>query len=208
MDNIIIYTDSYEEHIKAVEEILNTLQNVGLAINFSKCEFAKTGIRYIGIVVQKEAIKLDPERIKNFKYQVLKNKKQFSRLLSLINWFRSFLRNIVAKTYDLTDMTKESKNFKWEARHTQIVNDIFDEIKQETLLYFPEVSEKFTLTTDASEFVIGASLWQGNKLVGLNSKVLNDTERKHPIAEKEALSIIRALENFRNIIFAVKKGEM
>ncbi|KAF9754381.1 Retrovirus-related Pol polyprotein from transposon gypsy, partial [Nosema granulosis] len=77
-------------------------------------------------------------------------------------------------------------------------------IKKQTLLNYPNPNDTFTLNTDASENGLGAALTQGKNLIGLYSYKLKGAETRYTIMEKELLSIIKALSQFKNIIFNSK----
>lgn len=69
------------------------------------------------------------------------------------------------------------------------------------LLSFPDYTQRFELYTDASDKQLGAILKQGNKTLAFFSKKLNSTQQKYGVGEKEMLSIVEALKEFRTMVY-------
>ena len=63
LDDILIYNKTAEEHLKHVEQVLRRLQEEKLAINLEKCEFFKQELVYLGFVVSKGSLKMDPSKV-------------------------------------------------------------------------------------------------------------------------------------------------
>ena len=73
-------------------------------------------------------------------------------------------------------------------------------VSKEVLLSFPDYGQRFQLCTDASDLQMGAVLKQGNKTLAFFSKKLNDAQKRYGVGEKEMLSIVEALKEFRTMI--------
>jgi len=61
LDDIIIYSKTWEDHLKHIEFILNQLKNVGFTVTFGKCEFGQTSVTYLGFIISPEGVKEDPK---------------------------------------------------------------------------------------------------------------------------------------------------
>ena len=82
--DMIIVTETYEEHKKYLALILERLINVGLTINRRKCVFCKPEVRYLGVLVNREGMRADPEKVTPIdKYPFPKNLKQLRRFLGM-----------------------------------------------------------------------------------------------------------------------------
>jgi len=75
-----------------------------------------------------------------------------------------------------------------------------DTIAQEVLLVFPDFSKKFTIHTDASDYQLGAVISQANKPIAFFSRKLTAAQRNYSVGEREMLSIVETLREFRNIL--------
>lgn len=82
LDDIVIFSSTFAEHLQRVDEVLTCLGNAGLQLNTKKCRFASTSIKVLGHVVSKEAIRPGPDKINavlNF-FQPLRQKELLSFL--------------------------------------------------------------------------------------------------------------------------------
>ena len=73
-------------------------------------------------------------------------------------------------------------------------------IAKETLLAYPDFNKKFTIHTDASDFQLGAVIMQEDKPLAFYSRKLTSAQRNYTTTEKELLSIVETLKEFRNIL--------
>ena len=63
LDDILVFSKSKEEHLEHLKLVLRTLQKDKLLINMKKCSFMKEELIYLGFVVSKEGLKMDPEKV-------------------------------------------------------------------------------------------------------------------------------------------------
>ena len=63
LDNIIIFSKTEDEHIKRLESVFRRLKEHNLKLRGKKCEFFKTEIKYLGLIVFVGGIKTDPEKV-------------------------------------------------------------------------------------------------------------------------------------------------
>jgi hypothetical protein len=67
LDDILIYSDSMEEHRKHVCMVLRWLRDIGLTLKLSKCEFHMKKMEYLGYIISPTGLQMDPEKIKMVK---------------------------------------------------------------------------------------------------------------------------------------------
>ncbi|SRR6266542_4402580 len=63
LDDIIIYSRTFKEHKQHVEQVFQALREVNLMMKPKKCEFVKQELRFLGHIISKDKIKVDPEKI-------------------------------------------------------------------------------------------------------------------------------------------------
>jgi hypothetical protein len=63
LDEILIFSGTWDEHVRPVKKVLDTLQREKLYVKFSKCEFGKTALVYLGHIVGGGQLKIDPSKI-------------------------------------------------------------------------------------------------------------------------------------------------
>jgi hypothetical protein len=62
LDDILIYSDTMEEHREQVQLVLEALQQAGILLRAEKCEFFTQKRTYIGLIVSPEGISMDPKK--------------------------------------------------------------------------------------------------------------------------------------------------
>ncbi|KAF9758242.1 Transposon Tf2-6 polyprotein, partial [Nosema granulosis] len=202
VDDILIFSKSYEEHKRHVIEVISHLHKEGISVNFDKSSFLKTEVNYLGKIIDKDGIRADLDSLIGIsKFKTPKNKKDLTRLLGKLNWFRNHVPGLSSHLIDITAKLKnENKQFSWSQKDDEAVDNILKIIKSQIVLHHPDISKPFTLKTDASDEGLGATLYQDGKLIGVYSNKLQKSELNYTTTEKELLAIIKALKHFKSII--------
>jgi hypothetical protein len=73
-------------------------------------------------------------------------------------------------------------------------------IAKETLLAYPNFNKPFTIHTDASHYQLGAVISQDGKPIAFYSRKLNPAQTRYTTTERELLSIVETLKEYRNIL--------
>uniref|UniRef100_A0AB38Z2N6 RNA-directed DNA polymerase n=1 Tax=Panta errantivirus TaxID=3078412 RepID=A0AB38Z2N6_9VIRU len=215
MDDVIVFGKSVDEHLENLETILKTLNSANLKIQLDKSEFLHKQIEFLGHIVTDEGIKPNIKKIEAIKmFQAPKTIKQLRSFLGLMGYYRKFIRDYAMIAKPLTNIlrgeTKISSTKKISLSEEQI--KCFDKLKHilssSDILIYPDYNQPFILTTDASDYAIGAVLSQGelgkDKPIHFGSRTLNKTEESYSVPEKEMLAIIWALKTFRNYLYGAK----
>ena len=94
--------------------------------------------------------------------------------------------------------TKDSKLI-WTSSHQSQLNNLVNEVKQQTLLSFPNPILPYTLEADISEKGLGSVLKQEEKTIDFYSHRLNGPELNYTIPEKETYSILLVFANLKTL---------
>ncbi|KRH92766.1 putative LTR retrotransposon, partial [Pseudoloma neurophilia] len=184
--------------------VLQSLIDNNVVVNPKKCQIAQSEVKFLGYQVSASGYKADTSRVDKFEQlKPPRNRRDLMRTIGFIQWFRLFIKNLSNKLIPLTNKLKKGA-FSWSQTDTNVVTQLIEDIKQHTLLTFPEPSQPYDLYCDASDHSIGAVLVQNGKTVGLYSYKLNTTEQNYSICEKECYSIFKAMNYFKTIIFGSK----
>ncbi|GFR28647.1 hypothetical protein TNCT_4131 [Trichonephila clavata] len=106
LDDILIASESEEEHKTHVRAVFQKLNEYGLTINVSKCVFGVPEISFLGHLVTKNGIKPLPDKVDPIQPKTIK---EFRRFLGLPNFFRRFLPRAAHSQTHLNDFLKGSK---------------------------------------------------------------------------------------------------
>src|SRR2546430_6718563 len=84
LNDVIIYSKTFNEHLKHIEEVLDRIREVNLRLKAEKCTFAADELQFLGHVVGKEGVKPDPEKVdKIVNYPIPKNIRELRGILGL-----------------------------------------------------------------------------------------------------------------------------
>lgn len=210
MDDIIIFSTSLQEHLTRLKLIFNRLREANFKIQLDKSEFLQKEVSYLGHIVTPEGVKPNPEKIRAIqKYPIPKTPKEIKGFLGLLGYYRKFIKDFAKITKPLTSCLKKDAiiNIK-DPEYLKCVEFCKNILTNEPILQYPNFSESFNLTTDASNFAIGAVLSQGkigsDLPVAYASRTLNTSETNYSTIEKELLAIIWAVKYFRPYLFGRK----
>ena len=213
MDDVVIFGKTLEEHLSNLREVLQTLNEANLKVQLDKSEFLKASVEFLGYIVTRDGIMPNKKKIEAIiQWPVPKNLKQLRGFLGLIGYYRRFIKDFAKIAKPLTSLTRGTSTSNAPISLNDAQSKCFELLKKiltsGDILAYPNFDKPFLITTDASNFAIGAVLSQtdsGNdKPIYFASRTLNRTEENYSASEKEMLAIIWALKVFRNYIYGQK----
>jgi len=211
VDDIVIFSMSYEEHIDHVKEVIDRLTESNLIINKEKSHFLCTQVVLLGFVIDEFGKRINPEKIANVKsWAPPTNGKMVQRYLGMFNYFREYIPLYSTIAAPLDALRNKKGNFKL----TELEMTCFDQLKtlvaSAPVLSFPDFSAPFYVATDASNLGIGAVLYQlpngpndESKVnyISFMARALHTHEKHYPAYKKELLGIVYALNKFHYYIW-------
>jgi hypothetical protein len=113
LDDILIYSDNLEQHHQHVRLILKRVEEVGLTLKASKCEFHTDRTEYLGYIMSPTGIQIDPEEVRAVaEWKELVNVKGVQSFLGFTNFYRRFIRDFRKITIPLTWLTQKDTPWK------------------------------------------------------------------------------------------------
>ena len=210
LDDIIIYSKSFEEHLQHLEKVFIALQTKNLILNPPKCVLAAQEIDYLGHTVSQYRIHPLKERIEAI--LVIKEPRtlaQANKFIGSLSWYRKFIPHfatVAAPIHAITNLTKENRHkFKWNYAQSKAFHDLKQMLVSKPLfLHYPIDGVPLILTTDASNMGIGGVLQQevNAEIHNLyyHSQLMTPSERKYSTIEKEALAIFKCFKRMRTFL--------
>ena len=201
MDDIVIYARSLKEHNEKLEKLLGRLKAANLVLQPEKCKFLCKDILYLGHIITEEGVKPDSKKVIAVKqFPQPKCRKNVKQFLGLAGYYRRFVLGFASIAKPLNLLLKKNVPFIW-TREAQISFDkLKDILSSEALLQYPDFSKPFVVTTDASNFALGAILSQGpvgkDLPVAYASTSLQSAALNYSTTEKELFAIIFAVKQF------------
>ncbi|XP_073804400.1 uncharacterized protein [Danio rerio] len=202
LDDIVIYSSSWEEHLVSLREVFARLVNASLTLNLAKCEFAKATVVYLGKKVgQGHVCPVDAKIASIVEFPVPGNKRELRRFLGMSGYYRGFCRNFASVVSPLTDLLSTERVFVWSDACDQAFRAAKDLLCNAPILSAPDFERPFKLEVDASATGAGAVLIQESEMgidhpVCYFSKKFTACQRRYSTIEKEALALLLALQHF------------
>ncbi|KAH0606065.1 uncharacterized protein H6S33_004522 [Morchella sextelata] len=182
LDDILIYSDTFEEHQVHVEKVLEALQRNGVLLKPEKCEFHTQSTTYLGLIIEPNGIKMDPRKVETVKnWTVPKTVKDVQAFLGFPNFYRRSIRGFSELASPLTRLTRKDIPFEWTPEAQTAFNDLKEAFPTAPILTYFDPEKKL--------------LW---KPMHLTMSLLHSrAERNYEIYDKELLAIIRSFEEWR-----------
>ena len=203
LDDILIYSETAEEHEQHVKLILEKLRKAGLQVDITKCEFEVESVEYLGLVVTTEGTRMDPKKVETIlQWPELRNVKDVQSLLGFANFYRRFIYGFSSIVAPLTALTKKGVEFRMTEKALQAVETLKKAFTSDTILRHFDPDKETIVETDASDYVSGGILSQYDddqvlRPVAFFSKKHNPAECNYEIYDKELMAIVRAFEAWR-----------
>ena len=210
LDDIIIFATSLQEHLERLRLVFDRLRDANLKIQVDKCEFLQREVAYLGHIITPDGVKPNPDKISAIlNFPIPKTTKQIKSFLGLLGYYRKFINNFAKITKPMTKLLKKGAVIDInETEYRECFEYCKTLLTNEPILIYPDFTKTFHLTTDASNFAIGAVLSQGtvgqDRPIAYASRTLNEHEINYSTIEKELLAIVWATKYFRPYLFGRK----
>ncbi|QRV96463.1 Retrotransposable element Tf2 protein [Ceratobasidium sp. AG-Ba] len=211
MDDILIFSETEEDHVKHVLEVLKRLKDNKLYCAMEKCTFHVTEIDYLGLIIAPGVVKVDPAKVtKAVDWDTPENVTDIQSFIGFLNFYGDFIegfRNIAKPLYGLT---KKDIPWKWTEKENDAFLKLKEALRTAPVLIQPDPEKQYFLECDASDYATGAVLSQigpDGKMhpIGFLSKSMNEHERRYTIHNKELLAVIRAFKLWRHLLEGTEK---
>ena len=209
VDNIVIASNILEEHIKDVREVITLLTRYGFKLRLSKCKFALKSLKFMGSIIDGSRRAVDPQKVAVFREMKQPRRgKEVSSLLGFVNYLREYiplyscifgpLEGLRSKRVISDQLWRESGGEK----ALEIAKRILSEAP---ILHSPDFSKVFYIETDASQYGVGAILFQMSEkgapiYVDFAAKALNSAQSNYSSMKRELLAGMYAMETWRSIL--------
>lgn len=160
LDDIVIYSNTWVEHMEHLRAVLDRLHAAGLTINPSKCVFAAAETEYLGHVIGNGVIRPQVIKIQAIESCPLpQTRKPLHSFLGMAGFYHRFIPQFSTRAAPLTDLTgsRSPNQIQW-TEEAEAAFDDDEALSKRLVLYSPNFNEHFILQTDASYRGLGAVL--------------------------------------------------
>ncbi|GBG81774.1 hypothetical protein CBR_g33952 [Chara braunii] len=205
LDDILIFSRTVEEHVAHLDKILSLLWQHKFKINGEKCEFGCTHILYLGHEISAEGLKPDDAKVANIcDWPRPQSVTEMRSFLGMTGYYRNFVQNYSIAAAPLMDLTRLDTPWEWTDRCEAAFRYLKHALTHHEVLKLLDPDKPFVVTTDASQYGIGAVLAQqeGKKLrpVEYMSNKMPSQKLAKSTYEKELYAIYKALTHWRHYL--------
>ncbi|KAF0684304.1 Aste57867_23701 [Aphanomyces stellatus] len=148
-----------EEHWVHLRVVLELFREQKLYTRKSKCEFGVSEVRFLGHVISKDGLAVDPRKIEVVvKWQPPSSRKELLSFLGFAGYYRKFIFNYAGIVLPLSELTKDYVEWLWMDEQQDAFETIKLHLQQAPVLQLPDHDKPIIVTTDASDLCCGAVL--------------------------------------------------
>ena len=200
-DLLVVSKGNFETHLRHLEKVFTRLANAGLKVNVTKSHFCCNELEYLGYLINREGVRPTMKKVEAIKkIATPTTRKQLSSFIGMVNYYRDMWPKRSHLLAPLSALTSSKVKWNWTDKCQLAFEDMKELIARETLLTYPDFNKPFEIHTDASQILLGACISQEGKPVAFYSRKLNPAQTRYTTTERELLSIVEALKEFRNIL--------
>ena len=161
LDDVVVWSKSFEDHVRDVDVVLRRLENAGLKAKTKKCELFVDEIDILGHKVNKHGVFPDPMKVKCVEnWPVPEDVSEVLSFLAFANFYRRSIQDYSKRSWILNRLTHKNVPWSWTARHQSAFDDIKKALCEAPVMMLPDITKKFYLDTDYSRKGIGWVLQQ------------------------------------------------
>ena len=208
VDDMLVYGETKEQHSERLNAVLSRLQDANITLNEAKCEFQRDNVKFLGHIVGKDGIRIDPSKVEAIRdMKPPSDLTELRRFLGMVNQAGKFIPNLANLTKPLRDLLVKNSLWLWDHAQSDAFQAIKDKLSSPPTLAIYDTALETIVSADASSYGLGAVLKQkhgeGWKPVAFISRALTPTETRYAQIEKEGLAITWACERFQDYLIGM-----
>ena len=150
-DDIAIFGVDQRAHDKALNEVLQKLQNAGLTANLEKCEFGKNKMEFFGLVFSDKGVSPDPKKVADLHdAKEPQNQSEVRSFLGMAQFSARFINNFATLTEPLRDLTKQTSEWRWGEKEASAFQRVKDSLEESATTAYFDMHKDIEIVVDAS----------------------------------------------------------
>lgn len=193
LDDILVFSSSFEEHLNRLDRVLTRLHQNGLKVKGKKCDLLQREVKYLGHIISGDGIAVDQGKVQRISmWPVPRNVKEVQSFLGLASYYRRFIKNfskMAGPLHEITGKTSKQagkqKPFQWREEQEKAFKELKEALTTAPVLAYPKFDKNFIIEVDACIRGLGACLLQEDDdgkahPVVYASRGLRGAERRYP----------------------------
>ena len=209
LDDILVVSDSFDQHLRDLEEVFSRLRQANLKLGPKKCQFARSHCIFRGHEISKDGMRPPADRVRAIQqYPPPRDQKGLLRFLGLMNWFRKFIPNFSVVAQPLNRLKRKGVPFQWGEAQQDAMDKLKTALVNSPVLAFPRFDLEFRLSVDTfhlgsgyvlhqiwpeEEFPPGTSERARTRVVRFGSKSLTKWQSNYGPTKLELLGMVTSI---------------
>ena len=205
IDDILVYSKDRENHDTHLQVVLETLIKEQLYAKLSTCEFWMNEVSFLGHIVLKEGIRVDPKKIEVVvEWKPPRNVTEVRSFLELAGYYRRFVKGFSMTAAPMTKLLQKNVKYEWSEKCQRSFDKLKSFLTEAPVLTQPTCCREYVIFSDASLNGLGCVLMQEGKVVAYASRQLKPHEKNYPTHDLELTAIVFALKIWRHYLYGEK----
>lgn len=204
IDDILVYSKTKEDHEAHLKLVLQILREQKLYAKFKKCEFWLEEVTFLGHVISKDGVAVDPANIEAVvNWERPKTVSEIRSFLGLAGYYRRFVEGFSKLSLPLTKLTQKGTKSVWSDDCEKSFQELKKRLVSAPVLALPTNKEGFVIYSDASLKGLGYVLMRNDKVIAYASRQLKNHEKNYPTHDLELAAVVFALKILRHYLYGV-----
>jgi hypothetical protein len=205
IDGILIYSKNDSDHEEHLRMVLQKLRDNQLYAKFTKCEFWLNEVHFLGHIISKGGILVDPTKVTTIVgWKIPSTVSEVRSFLGLAGYYRRFIEGFSKIAKPMTSLLEKGKEFKWTLECQESFNQLRFKLMAAPVLVMPDLQKNFDIYCDASRQGLRFVLMQEGHVIAYVSRQLQKHELNYPTLDLELAAVVHALKIWRHYIMGTK----
>src|SRR5258706_12463783 len=206
IDDIMIHTETMEEHVVLVRWVLQKLTENNLCVNPKKCVFHVLEVEFCSYTIGQRGVKMSEDKVQEIvNWRLPRNVVEVQSFLGFANFYRRFIKGFAKVTRPLTDLTRTGITWNWNEACTNAFEGLKKLFTEAPILAHFDPDRPKIIKTDASDLAIGGILSQLEPDVKWHpiafiSRKFQAAEVNYDVHDKEMVAIIYCFKEWRHFL--------
>ena len=203
--DILVYSKDQENHNTHLRVVLETLRKEKLYAKLNKCEFWLNEVSFLGHIVSKEGIQVDPKKIEVVvEWKPPRNVIEVRSFLGLAGYYRRFVKGFSMTAALMTRLLQKNVKYEWSEKCQRSFDKLKAFLTEALVLTQPTCGKEYVIFSDVSLNGLGCVLMQEGKVVAYASRQLKPHEKNYPTHDLELAATVFALKIWRHYLYGEK----
>ena len=208
IDDVLVFGVTEDDFILNLKQVFARFRKHKITLNPKKCKLGLSQVEYVGHTISHEGVSFSKEkREKVLTFPLPERSKELMAFLGLVNYFRDHVPDMTNKVRQLRELLEnynKKKKLNWTPELEAIYYAVRDEIGNCPALFFVNEHAPIIVMTDASDFGIGAYIYQlidnKEKPIIFMSKALHGPQKDWSTVEKECYAIFHTFQHYEYLL--------